>query len=104
VFLAPSGMALPGREMALGLIGKSIAPLDRMALLAAAAPAKGQSEKTVCSCFSVGSETLAKAIREHNLKSVAEIGAVLGAGTNCGSCVPELKKLLWAAPALSAAE
>jgi assimilatory nitrate reductase catalytic subunit len=25
---------------------------------------------------------------------VAEIGAALRAGTNCGSCIPELKQLL----------
>jgi assimilatory nitrate reductase catalytic subunit len=33
-------------------------------------------------------------IRDKNLETAAEIGAVLKAGTNCGSCIPELKKLL----------
>jgi bacterioferritin-associated ferredoxin len=28
------------------------------------------------------------------VRSVAEIGLHLQAGTNCGSCIPELKKLL----------
>jgi len=36
------------------------------------------------------------AIAEKGLTSAAEIGAALKAGTNCGSCVPELKKLLGA--------
>jgi assimilatory nitrate reductase catalytic subunit len=34
------------------------------------------------------------AITQRRLTSVAEIGRSLQAGTNCGSCIPELKKLL----------
>jgi assimilatory nitrate reductase catalytic subunit len=30
----------------------------------------------------------------HRLRTCAEIGVVLGAGTNCGSCVPELEEIL----------
>jgi assimilatory nitrate reductase catalytic subunit len=30
----------------------------------------------------------------HRLKTVAEIGALLHAGTNCGSCAPELEEIL----------
>jgi assimilatory nitrate reductase catalytic subunit len=37
---------------------------------------------------------IASAIRADRLKTPAEIGAALRAGTNCGSCIPELKKLL----------
>ena len=48
----------------------------------------------VCACFAVGLRTLQEAIRDRRLASVAEIGAVLRAGTNCGSCVPELKEIL----------
>jgi assimilatory nitrate reductase catalytic subunit len=28
------------------------------------------------------------------LTSLSEIGAALGAGTNCGSCLPELQQIL----------
>jgi len=104
LFLAPMGVVLPARGPALELLGRSVTPRDRPALLAAQTPAKASTEKIVCSCFSVGNETIACAIRERGLTSVAQIGAALRAGTNCGSCVPELKKLLAAAPALSAAE
>jgi len=38
--------------------------------------------------------TLHRAIATRRLTSVAEIGAVLRAGTNCGSCIPELKAIL----------
>jgi assimilatory nitrate reductase catalytic subunit len=38
--------------------------------------------------------TLQRIIAERRLTSVAEIGAALRAGTNCGSCIPELKAML----------
>jgi assimilatory nitrate reductase catalytic subunit len=42
----------------------------------------------------VGRNTLCRAVRELGLKSAEEIGQRLHAGTNCGSCVPELRALL----------
>jgi assimilatory nitrate reductase catalytic subunit len=47
----------------------------------------------VCACFGVGRSTLCDAIAA-GAGSVAEIGARLKAGTNCGSCIPELKRLI----------
>ncbi|HEX4635253.1 MAG TPA: (2Fe-2S)-binding protein [Rhizomicrobium sp.] len=44
------------------------------------------------------------AIQADGLTTAAGIGALLKAGTNCGSCIPELKKLLQSVPALNAAE
>ena len=49
---------------------------------------------TVCSCFGVGRNTICDAVRKHDLKTPAEITQCVKAGGNCGSCVPELKKLL----------
>lgn len=48
----------------------------------------------VCSCFRVGSNTLRKAIETHGLTNTDQIGARLRAGTNCGSCLPEIRKLI----------
>jgi assimilatory nitrate reductase catalytic subunit len=48
----------------------------------------------VCVCFAVCLRTLQHAIAERRLTSVSEIGAMLGAGTNCGSCLPELNAIL----------
>jgi assimilatory nitrate reductase catalytic subunit len=39
-------------------------------------------------------QTLHRTIATRRLTSVAEIGTVLRAGTNCGSCIPELKAIL----------
>ncbi|MEM9046851.1 MAG: molybdopterin-dependent oxidoreductase [Pseudomonadota bacterium] len=49
---------------------------------------------TVCSCFDIGSNTIQTAILKQGLATVDEIGEVLRAGTNCGSCRPELRQLL----------
>ncbi|MEZ5686373.1 MAG: molybdopterin-dependent oxidoreductase [Paracoccaceae bacterium] len=48
----------------------------------------------LCSCFSVGVNTILDAIETQGLRSVDEIGRALQAGTNCGSCKPELAALL----------
>jgi assimilatory nitrate reductase catalytic subunit len=47
----------------------------------------------VCACFGVGRTTICEAIAA-GAGSTAEIGAQLKAGTNCGSCIPELKRLI----------
>jgi assimilatory nitrate reductase catalytic subunit len=47
----------------------------------------------VCACFGVGRTTIRAAIAA-GAGSAAEIGAQLQAGTNCGSCIPELKRLI----------
>jgi len=49
---------------------------------------------TVCACFNVGVNTILSAIERQNLISVEQIGTALSAGTNCGSCRPELAALL----------
>ena len=47
----------------------------------------------VCACFGVGRNTICDTIAA-GARSAADIGAKLKAGTNCGSCIPELKRLI----------
>jgi len=47
----------------------------------------------VCACFGVGRASICDAITA-GAQTAAEIGAKLKAGTNCGSCIPELKRLI----------
>jgi len=47
----------------------------------------------VCACFGVGRNTICEAIAGGS-RTPAEIGAKLKAGTNCGSCIPEMKRLI----------
>jgi assimilatory nitrate reductase catalytic subunit len=58
----------------------------------------------LCSCFNVGVNTILTAIEEQGLMSVEAIGAALEAGTNCGSCRPEIAQLLAGAGRAEAAE
>jgi assimilatory nitrate reductase catalytic subunit len=48
---------------------------------------------TVCACFGVGRKSIEAAIADGCHDSFA-IGQRLKAGTNCGSCVPELRRLI----------
>ena len=87
---------LPSRSWLATLFGaQQLGEAERLAILAGRAP-KGalESGPVVCSCFAVGRSTLLRAIRGDKLVSVEEIGKALNAGTNCGSCIPELKGLL----------
>ena len=55
----------------------------------------------MCVCFQVGAARIAAAAAA-GCRTVEKIGARLGAGTNCGSCVPEIRRLIAAEePALS---
>jgi assimilatory nitrate reductase catalytic subunit len=97
LFLASAKDRLPNRDVLAGLLGSRIEAAGRAALVAglplgaASAPEPGP---IVCSCFAVGSRTLHDAIRARRMTSLAEIGAALRAGTNCGSCLPEIKEIL----------
>ncbi|KUJ81721.1 nitrate reductase [Ruegeria marisrubri] len=48
----------------------------------------------ICACFGVGMKTILDAIQSGAVSSVEEIGAALQAGTNCGSCRPELADMM----------
>ena len=59
-------------------------------------PPQGRQDEgaIVCSCFSVGVNTLTRAISKQGLDTPEALGVALNAGTNCGSCVPELRRLI----------
>ncbi|HEY0720847.1 MAG TPA: molybdopterin-dependent oxidoreductase [Gammaproteobacteria bacterium] len=67
---------------------------ERLALLSGRAPANAHNGgRIVCACHGVGENDLKAAIAA-GAASVEALGIKLKAGTNCGSCVPELKRLL----------
>ena len=95
IFIAPHHK-LPSRNWLGSLFAcEALSDKERNALLAGHSPA-GQQDvgRMVCACFSVGINAILDAIENQRLTSVEQIGACLKAGTNCGSCVPELKALL----------
>ena len=97
LFVAPEPVQLARGHVA-DLVGQA------GAALLAGRPGAGMPDTgpTVCACFNIGLHTITAAVARQNLTSVAQIGAALQAGTNCGSCRPELAALL--AKRLEAAE
>jgi assimilatory nitrate reductase catalytic subunit len=91
-----AGHELPSRDWLSGLFAERelVEPARRSLLSGKPAVAGEDPGRIVCFCHGVGLHTLERAIRDQNLRSAEEIGAVLNAGTKCGSCVPELKALL----------
>jgi assimilatory nitrate reductase catalytic subunit len=66
----------------------------RMLLSGRSADGIPQVGPIVCACFSVGLATICEAIRSGSATTVEHIGKALQAGTNCGSCLPELKRIV----------
>ncbi len=87
---------LPERSWLSSLFAKAqLETPERMALLTGIPPVGVPDVGTiVCACFNVGEKTIRTAIKEKGLKTHQEVGCCLKAGTNCGSCVPEIKALL----------
>lgn len=47
----------------------------------------------ICSCFQIGENTIKEALASGKCTTVEDLGITLKCGTNCGSCIPELKSL-----------
>ncbi|MGH6844031.1 MAG: molybdopterin dinucleotide binding domain-containing protein, partial [Methylocella sp.] len=60
------------------------------------ASADFDASSTICACFGVKSRAILSAIADGACSTEA-IGARLNAGTNCGSCLPELRRMIVAA-------
>ena len=94
LFLAHEPAALPRAATLMPLLGTPISLTQRAVLLAGRAPSATEDGPRVCACFGVDRGAIRHAIVTHRLGSVAEIGAALRAGSNCGSCIPELEEIL----------
>ncbi|MDE2575952.1 MAG: molybdopterin-dependent oxidoreductase [Rhodospirillales bacterium] len=92
LFLAADPAAVPEIAVMAPSLGERV---DR-ALLLAGRPASAADDEgpRICACFGVGLKAVRHAVVTERLASVAQIGARLRAGTNCGSCLPELAQVL----------
>ena len=95
VFLARDPVNLPPEAALIPTLGAPVPDSARGRLLAGKLFDKTAAEgPRVCACFGVTRDAVRHAVVTHRLRTPAEIGVVLGAGTNCGSCVPELEEIL----------
>jgi len=92
---APPG-DLPGRDMFADILNEHYNDVNKRVMLLSGCTNEPKEDKgpLVCSCFGVSLGTIVEAIASGKAASVEEIGTLLQAGTNCGSCRPELKSIL----------
>lgn len=94
VFVGAAGRRVAWDALKGLLAADEVSAGDRRAMLsgrrAGAAAACGP---TVCACFGVPKDAIVAAIRD-GAHDAGAIGARLKAGTNCGSCLPEIRRLL----------
>tara|TARA_Y100001973_G_C4943508_1_gene206817 strand:+ start:64 stop:495 length:432 start_codon:yes stop_codon:yes gene_type:complete len=72
---------------------ENLTPEQRRSLLAAGSIDAEPTGPLVCSCFQVGERQINQAI-EDGAASVEALGQRLQCGSNCGSCIPEIRGLL----------
>jgi assimilatory nitrate reductase catalytic subunit len=86
--------ALPARDWLVSLFAKDRITIEERRALLAGRPASGPlPEQPVCVCFGVGAREINTAIAA-GCCTVDAVGAATQAGTNCGSCRPEIRGLL----------
>jgi assimilatory nitrate reductase catalytic subunit len=91
---AASGPVAVARSWIVERLGEQVAPGERLRLLLGRPGAEVRDRgPTVCACFDVGRNEIVEAVRQ-GCFTIAAVGARLGAGANCGSCLGEVAKLI----------
>jgi assimilatory nitrate reductase catalytic subunit len=95
LFIGPSHL-LPPRDYLAELFSKDNLTNDEKRSLLAGRPIGDHQDlgPVVCSCFGVRKGTIEEKIASDGLTTYQQVGECLNAGTNCGSCIPEIKGLL----------
>jgi len=98
VYVAPTQTQLPSvRWLDSCFTNTSQIPVNqRYKWLLAGRPASGYIDPgpLVCSCMSVGKNTILNAIMQHGCTSATTVSKQCRAGTNCGSCVGQINALI----------
>lgn len=90
-FFAAKAPVAVARSIVVDMIGREVAADS---VLAGTQPThQAPRGAIVCACMDVGTEEIRRAVAE-GAATVEQLGACLGAGTNCGSCRPELQELI----------
>ncbi|MBN8915208.1 MAG: molybdopterin-dependent oxidoreductase [Rhizobiales bacterium] len=98
VFIGAAGQRVAWDALK-GLLASEVSAADRRLVLSGRrAGANAACGPLVCACFGVPKDTILAAIRD-GAADAAAVGARLKAGTNCGSCLPEIRKLILEAKA-----
>jgi assimilatory nitrate reductase catalytic subunit len=89
------GPKLPSPEWLKSQFDRDVIPAAERRTLLAGRPISGAANDgpIVCVCFQVGAAAISTAAATGH-GTVEAVGKALGAGTNCGSCIPELRRLI----------
>ena len=94
VFIGAEAAVQPSAWLKSQLGRAGLQAADRRALLLGRAPMGSADDgEIVCVCHQVGSAVIERVIRA-GCDNSAAVGRACAAGTNCGSCVPEINRLL----------
>ncbi|TDG15926.1 nitrate reductase [Seongchinamella unica] len=91
-FLHPARAGLPPQAW-MAALGTQALPDKPHTLLAGCTPGIENAGALVCSCWEVGENSIRTAIGE-GADSVEALGEKLRCGSQCGSCIPELRQML----------
>ncbi|AZO77675.1 MULTISPECIES: nitrate reductase [unclassified Bosea (in: a-proteobacteria)] len=94
LFLGPDHDAPVWDAVKLAFAGGEVDPRQRLALLSGRSlDGAADQGPTVCACFGVGLNAIRAVFAEGAAITVEDIGRKLKAGTNCGSCLPEIRRI-----------
>ncbi len=95
LFIGPAAAAPQWDAVKALFEAESLGEAQRRAVLSGK-PTDGLADPgpMICACFGVGLNVIREAIASGAAVSVEDIGTALRAGTNCGSCLPELKRIV----------
>jgi assimilatory nitrate reductase catalytic subunit len=95
LFIGPA-VAAPHWDAVKALFeAESVGDAQRRAVLSGkSADGLADPGPVVCACFGVGLNVIRAAIASGTAANVEDVGKALRAGTNCGSCLPELKRIV----------
>ncbi|WP_187290874.1 nitrate reductase [Hyphomicrobium denitrificans] len=94
LFLAPEPVAV-SREWAISQLATTTIATGKRNAVLAGRPGPGAADRgaIVCACFGIGVNEIAAAVAR-GCCTVATVGEATQAGTNCGSCRPEIRKIV----------
>jgi assimilatory nitrate reductase catalytic subunit len=95
LFIGPASTALRWDAMK-ALFGKKMVGETQRRSMLSGKSTEGLADPgpVICACFGVGLNAIRAAIASGAATTVEGIGTALRAGTNCGSCLPELKRIV----------
>jgi assimilatory nitrate reductase catalytic subunit len=95
VFIGPASAAPHWNAIVDLFAADALGDVERRILLSGrSADGFADTGPLVCACFGVGLAAIRNAITSGHASDVEAIGRTLRAGTNCGSCLPELKRIV----------